>query len=304
MHTYYYHLYGLTVASPIAFPEAIEIPFPDTVDATFTFSAPPEWVLNEYRDGKYASVTESVMWFRLENELLIYVANGKDVRIHLLDKEIDPVRMRSYILSGALTFLLFQHNYLLIHGSALVYKNKVFIISGPSGSGKSTTALELLQQDSVLFASDDICAVRNLHNDTILFPGPPWQKVCADVQARTSDNAYTYINEMDGKFGRRLSSGFITEPTPVGGMFIISKASCDTPSITEITGVEKLHALTHNLFRGELLHTLGITPQRMAQFLDTVGHFPIYQINRPEHKDTLQAVSGFITTNMKNITKM
>ncbi len=304
MHTYYYRLYGLTVASPIAFPEAIEIPSPNVVDATLTFAPPPEWVLNEYKDGKYASVKETVMWFRLEDELLIYVANGTEVRVHLLDKNIDPVRMRSYILSGALTFLLFQHNYLLIHGSALVYENKVFIISGPSGSGKSTTALELLQQDSVLFASDDICAVRNLTNDTILFPGPPWQKVCADVQARTPNEAYTYIHEMDGKFGRRLSTGFITEPAPVGGMFIISKTSCDIPSIKELTGVEKLHALTHNLFRGELLHTLGITPQRMTQFLDTVSHFPIYQIDRPEHKDTLQTVSEFIIANMKNITKM
>lgn len=304
MNTYYYHIYGLTLASPIEFPEALEVASPKTIDASLSFSAPPDWVLQEYKEGKYASVKQNVMWFRLEEELLIYVANGSDVRVHLLNPNIDPVRMRSYILSGALTFLLFQHNYILIHGSALVFGGKVYIISGPSGSGKSTTALELLKQDSVLFASDDICAVQNIGNQTILYPGPPWQKVCADVQAKNTNEAYTYINEMDGKFGRRLPTGYITEPTPVGGMFILSKESCRQPVLTEFTGVNKLHALTHNLFRGELLHLLGITPQRMTQFLETVKHFPIYNITRPENGDTLSSITQLLLSCIKNITNL
>ena len=299
MSTYYYHLYGLTIASPIEFPEAVEVFSPHSVDATLTFSPPPDWVLQEYHDGKYASITESVMWFRLEDELLIYVANGNEVRIHLLTSKIDPIRMRSYILSGALTFLLFQHHYLLVHGSAIVSNGKVYIISGPSGSGKSTTALELLKQSPVLFASDDICALRNIGTESLLYPGPPWQKVCADVQARTAQEQYTYINEAGGKYGRRLTNGFLSVPAPVGGMFIISKEECITPSITEITGIEKLHALTHNLFRGELLNLLGITPQRMTQFLDTVTHFPIYSITRPGNLNTLSTITGYILSRIQ-----
>lgn len=298
MKTYYYHMYGLTIASPIEFPEAVEVFSPEKIDATFTFCPPPEWVLAEYADGKYASVTENVMWFRLENELLIYVAGGNDVRIHLLDPDIEPNRMRTYILSGALTFLLFQHRFLLIHGSAVVVNGKVYIVSGPSGSGKSTTALELLKQESVLFASDDICAVQNVNEVSLLYPGPPWQKVCADVQARTPEHTYTHLREVGDKFGRRLTEGYITEPTVVGGMFIISKESCDAPSITELTGVEKLHALTHNLFRGELLHVLGITPERMTQMLEAVSHFPIYAISRPTGKDTLAEVTSLITAQL------
>lgn len=298
MNTYYYHLYGLTLASPIEFPEAPEVTAPQTVDATLSFSPPPESVLNECREGKFGAVSDSAMWFRLEEELLIYVTNGNEVRIHLFNKEMDPVRMRSYILSGALTFLLLQHDYLIIHGSALVFDNKVYIISGPSGSGKSTTALELLKQDSVLFASDDICAVKNIGDQTILYPGPPWQKVCADVQARAESEQFTFINEVGGKYGRRLKSGFITSPTPVGGMFIISKENCEHPDITEINGIEKLHALTHNLFRGELLHLLGITPKRMTQFLETVKHFPIYQITRPENGDTLSAITKLLLSHI------
>lgn len=295
MHTYYYHMYGLTIASPIEFPESYEISSPERVDATFTFCPPPDWVLEEYHAGKYASINENIMWFRLEDELLIYVANGSDVRIHLLCPEIEPNRMRSYILSGALTFLLFQHHFLLIHGSAIVSKQKVYLISGPSGSGKSTTALELLKQGSIQFASDDICAVRNINNQSLLYPGPPWQKVCFDVQARTSEHTYTHLQEVGDKFGRRLTDGYITTPTPIGGMFIISKESCEELSITELSGVEKLNALTHNLFRGELLHVLGITPQRMTQMLETVNHFPIYEISRPERKDTLLEITTLIT---------
>lgn len=294
MQTYYYHLYGLTIASPMEFPEALEVTQPTQVDAYFSFTPPPEWVLDEYKDGKYASITDDIMWFRLEDELLIYVANGNEVRIHLLKKDIDLLRLRSYILSGALTFLLFQHHYLLVHGSALFSDGKVYIISGPSGSGKSTTALELLKRPEILFASDDICAIRNINGQTLLYPGPPWQKVCADVQARETENTYVYLDEVGGKYAHRLTEGFITEPTPVGGMFTISKENCNAPSITEITGVEKLHTLTHNLFRGELLNILGNMPQRMMQMLEAINRFPIYNIERPADKDTLQEVTKLI----------
>ncbi len=294
MHTYYYQLYGLTIASPLEFPEALEIPQPKQVDATFFLSPPPEWVLQEYEEGKYASITENIMWFRLEKELLIYVENGKEVRIHLLKENMDPLRLRSYILSGALTFLLFQHNYILVHGSALVSEGKVYLISGPSGSGKSTTALELLKRPEILFASDDICAIQNVNGETLLYPGPPWQKVCADVREKDTRNNYVYLDEVGGKYAHRLTDDFITDPLPVGGMFIISRTNCEAPSITEVTGVEKLHTFTHNLFRGELLNLLGNKPQKMIQMLEAINRFPLYDIERPEGKDTLAQITRLI----------
>ena len=136
---YYYRLYGMLLESELCFPEADELTPPVTPDATLTLGMPPEWVVTEYRQGKFSSITEQVMWFRLYDELLVYVEQGSKAIVWKLDPALDEVRMRTYLLSGAITFLLLQRGYLLIHGSALCCKDKAYLISGPSGSGKSTT---------------------------------------------------------------------------------------------------------------------------------------------------------------------
>lgn len=300
---YYYVLYGLTVASPIIFPEAVEIASPLKIDAFITFRTPPQWVINEYSEGKYASISDNIMWFRLNNEILIYVENGSDIRVWVLDSDIPNIRLRSYILTGAMTFLMFQRQYLVIHGSAVAYKNKAYIISGPSGSGKSTTTLGLLNLPSVQFATDDICAVKIRDGISTLFPGPPWQKVCEDVKLNDSNSTYYHLGK-ENKYARRLTDNYISGQLPVGGMFIISKNDSFTHynnniSLQEITGFNKLKALTCNLFRGELLNILGISPERMQCFVDCAASFPIYEITRPAKTDTKDTILQLIINKLE-----
>ena len=262
---------------------------------------PPEWVVTEYRQGKFSSITEQVMWFRLYDELLVYVEQGSKAIVWKLDPALDEVRMRTYLLSGAITFLLLQRGYLLIHGSALCCKDKAYLISGPSGSGKSTTALHLMKQPGILFASDDICAIRTENGQSILYPGPPWQRVCADVMRRNPDSEYTYIQEADEKYGRKLTASYCREPLPVAGMFTIYRDNCEELSCEELSGSEKLQVLTHNLFRGELLNLLGITPARMTQFLSAVTSFPIYKIARPQNRDTTKEILEIISKYINDV---
>ncbi|MBQ6787605.1 MAG: hypothetical protein IJO85_07780 [Lachnospiraceae bacterium] len=298
---FYYKLYGLTVASEIEFTEAIPCEEMEETDAVIAFAEPPEWVMEQYHEGKYSSLSMDVMWFRLEDEMLIYVEKGRDVRVKLLDDKMDRVRMRSYILSGAMTFLMMQHNYVLIHGSALVYQDKAFIVSGCSGSGKSTTALELLKRPDILFASDDICAVKIVENQCLLYPGPPFQKVCEDVKERENEHEYIYLEEAGGKFGRKLQQGYVTKPLEITGMFILEKSETEQLKMTSYKGVEALHALTHNMFRGELWNILGITPQRLQQFMKVANSLAIYKVERPVNSDTVNERCDMIMAEIQKI---
>ena len=199
---YYYRLYGMLLESELCFPEADELTPPVTPDATLTLGMPPEWVVTEYRQGKFSSITEQVMWFRLYDELLVYVEQGSKAIVWKLDPALDEVRMRTYLLSGAITFLLLQRGYLLIHGSALCCKDKAYLISGPSGSGKSTTALHLMKQPGILFASDDIrdlpgsgyarmsCdAIRTVN---IPISGKPMRNTGENLQTPTTGNRFPW----------------------------------------------------------------------------------------------------------------
>lgn len=298
---HYYKVYGLTIACPIAFPEMREISTPVVIDAEIFFSEPPAWVLQEYQAGKYSSITKDIMWFRLNDELLIYVEYGNKVFVWQMEEDLDPVYMRSYILTGAMTFLLLQRDYVLIHGSGLVHNGNAFIISGPSTSGKSTTALNLLEYPNIQFATDDICALQVTSTSCILYPGPPFQKVCSDVKAKNSKEHYTYLPEPGGKYSRQLSEKVVETPVSVSSMFILTKTHSDKLNTRELSGVNKLHALTHNLFRGELLHIIGITPQKMLQLTTTAKSFPILEIERPDNLDTTQEIVGFIHSYIEKI---
>lgn len=286
---HYYHLYGLTIECPIPLPEAVEMTaIPEKVDAFMRFAMPPAWVLEEYRSGKYASINENAMWYRIEDDFLMYVENGKDVCIWVINDAVSDLRLRAYILTGAMTFLLLQRNFLLIHGSALVKDGTAFLISGPSGSGKSTTALELLKDEEISFASDDICAIEVTPTACTLFPGPPLQKVCPDVVEREPDEDYIELDEFCGKYGKRLTGGYEKKPLPVSTLFLITKSENDITnpdtaivSIKEITGFEKVTRLTQNLFRGELLNILGVGPNRMQQFLAASKQIRIFEVIRP-----------------------
>lgn len=300
---YCYHLYGLKITAPVSFPEVPETDAfePADADACMSFDAPPDWVLEQYRAGRFSDISRDVMWFRLYDEVLIYVEGGRDVRILKLDDSIAESRLHTYILSGAMTFLLLQRGHIPIHGSAVSLGNKAYIISGSSGSGKSTTALELLQTPDFRFASDDICAVRLTEGRALLCPGPPWQRVCRDVAGRYSGYTYTPIEEQDCKFGRRLTDGYLTDPAPVGGMFILSRQDCFCPQLTPLSGEQKFQALTHNLFRGELHHLLGLTPEKMLQLFALTNSFPIYELKRPAGQNTLARVCSLIQDEIRRL---
>ena len=294
MNKHYYHTYGLTVSSEISFFEMEELPEQARVDADIVVGMPPEWVINEYKEGSFSSIRETVMWFRLYDELLIYVENGNHAIVWPINPKISESQLHTFTLSGVFTFLLFQRGYLCVHGSALAYKNRAFIVSGPSGSGKSTTALELLKLNDILFLSDDICPLKKVGSQHLLFPGPPWQKVCNDVMEREPGFDYSYLEESGGKYGRHLFEKYVTTPLPICAMFIITKADCPNVRIEELNGQQKLKAFTQNLFRGELLNILGVTPQRMIQMLEIINGFSIYRIYRPLQGDTLKNVTDII----------
>ena len=296
--TRFYKLYGLLVESEIEFVEAEEVTATSESDAVIRLGLPPEWVIREYKEeGKFSSLSDQCAWFRVYEEILIYVENGRNAVVWVLNESMSKEYLNTYVLSGVFTFLMFQRGYVVIHGSALEYKGGVFVVSGPSGSGKSTTAAELLKDDSFRFASDDLSAIRVIDGKCILFPGPPWQKLLPDAHARqedSDDGEYVFLDECGGKFAKRLRSGYINEPTELKHIFYISKEDRDLLKIEEVKGSDALNLLTHNLFRGEIISTLGVSPEKLMNYLAIVSSVKIYDIERPKGKDTLSELTGKI----------
>ncbi|MDL2301711.1 hypothetical protein LJC58_05065 [Lachnospiraceae bacterium OttesenSCG-928-D06] len=292
MKKYYYCLYGQLTESEIELPEALEIPFTEETSVLITLGLPPSWVLDSCKKKEYDYLSEDIMWFYLPGLVLYYVEKGKQITVWKESNKLSDLFLRSYLLGSAFSLLLMQKNILPIHGSALAYGDFAYLISGASGSGKSTTTLELMEQ-GFDFVSDDICPLDLSNSQISLYPGPPWQKVCRDVMER-SEHTYYYIDENRDKFARKLSSGYRVNPLRPKAMFILTPCQTNFASIEELQGINKLHALTHNLYRGEKYHRFGISPKRMQLFLDAAKHLNIYILKRPYGVNSVKQLATII----------
>lgn len=291
---YYYELYGQRVKSQLQLAEAFELPPFEEFDVLIDFGTPPDWV-KKLSQTQCDYLTEDIMWFYLKDMLLFYVEHGNHIRITVEDHSLSELTISSYLTGSAFALLMMQKKLVPVHGSALSLNDKACILSGPSGSGKSTTALELMKQ-GYLFMADDIAAIAfDEEHVPLLYPGPPWQKVCGDLLTDSEKKLeYHFIDENRNKYARRLKDGYQSKPLRPTALFIILKEECPQVSITELNGIDKLHALTHNLYRGDIYHRFGISPERMQLFLNLAKELHIYHIYRPNGKDTLQQITSLI----------
>ena len=292
-HFYYYELYGQRVKSELFLAEAEPLAEFTDYDVLIDIGPPPDWVRTLCKT-QYDYLTEEVMWFYLEELLLFYVEHGNHIRIYKEDPAIQDITISSYLNGSAFSLLLMQKKIIPIHGSALSYKDKACIISGPSGSGKSSTAMELMKKD-FLFMADDIAAITmTKEHGPILHPGPPWQKMCGNQLSPEEKDAYLFIDENRDKYARRLQSSYEKRSLPPVALFIILKEEREDLLIQKLQGVEKLHALTHNLYRGDIYHRFGVSPERMQFFLNLAKSMEIYHILRPMGKDTLHDITELV----------
>ncbi|MBQ8822002.1 MAG: hypothetical protein IJZ82_05125 [Lachnospiraceae bacterium] len=294
---YYYKLYGLTVSSELPLQEANELCetfSPQDIDVTIRLTPPPASVLESAHGGQVDYLTEEVMWFYLKDMVLFYTEKGNLIHVWIEDPTLPAKSITAYLLGSAFSLILMQRGILPIHGSSLRCNDSAFIISGGSGSGKSTTTFNMMNM-GYDFLSDDISAVSYQDGQAFLHPGPPWQKLCRNiVEADAHPEKYIYIDEHRGKYARKLDNDYSCNTYRLLHMFIITVGTTSAPSLRKLEGIEKLHFLTNNLYRGEIYHRFGLSPQRKQLFLDIISHINMYVITRPALGDSTTAVARLI----------
>jgi len=78
-------------------------------------------------------------------------------------------------LSNLLASLLLQNNGIILHASACLIEDKVYIFMGPHGAGKSTIVRMLRERFSIV--SDDLIYVKKLRNMYVAYQSPVIEKV-------------------------------------------------------------------------------------------------------------------------------
>ncbi len=288
---YYYKIYGLYVEADYQFKELFPIDKPLHIDiyiknTDLSHILKPDHAPNA--DDKFCHVCDYK-----DNAITyifpyqgVFIAKDANTIQYYLTPSCSHIFATHFMLCFCFGALLRQRNTLALHGSGIIYKNKMLSISGESGSGKSSLADSLLSKGGHFLADDAIAlSIETANNHTVFIANPtmPFRKLCIDALKDYDLSRLIKLESTEkNKYAMPISKAdFYNIKTPLDGIFIIEKASVNAPTIREITGADKLTYITKNLYQRKIYDNLGLKKEIFTKCILLANCVPIYVISRP-----------------------
>ena len=179
-----------------------------------------------------------------------------------------------------------------VHCSALRSDKGAVLIAGTPGAGKSSAARKLIEKGLRLMA-DDVAAARFENNECMIYPAFPFQKLCSnEIDKRGIDRkTLIYINEDKDKYLVPVRDIFESEPAKLRAFFYIIKGQMEELKIQKLTGFDCFVSIKDNLFLHKLRGDWETIPEVINLCMKIASSCPVYIIVRPEHEDTLDAIT-------------
>lgn len=252
---YTYRAFGLIISSEIEIPEFNSATGKSQVE--ITMDKIPENIPNIYKQGFRFQIAKNEFLLRFKTWAEFYVKDGEKIIIQPQDG-VDERDVRVFLLSPVMGILLHQRKLLPIHTSGICYKKQAVLFAGNSGSGKSTLALAMNKHFGFRLISDDITAVSEENEKTVVHSSFPSIKLWQDSLEmfeipieeipviRKDVLKYWYDNSAEYYEGKLIPSH----------LFFIEPADVKQISVAVIKGAEKFNLLRQNIFRKNMVDDL------------------------------------------------
>ncbi len=296
---YFYQIYGLKVSSNFEIPEAMSIPTAEVVDVVIEEGTVPHEELVAAKAGKLCRLDTEIAWFYLEQMGMFYVEKGRHIIVWKESDVLTDLSRNSYVTGTTFGLLLFQRGLVPIHSGAMVKNKKAVIVVGDSGAGKSTLCNHL-QEEGFSFLSDDVSVVEKHGEHFVVQPAFPQQKLCKDAVLRKGYplEDLIYIDEYRDKYAIRLRDGFEKEACPIAFLLELIVTDEKDLRIEEVTGLQKIGMLRHNIYRKEAWKEMGMSKEAQSTMMEIVNTVPMFRVFRPREGIHLQAITSWIQNRM------
>jgi hypothetical protein len=259
---YHYRIFGLKASSEYELPELEIMEPPEPPDIRILLGETPQSLPEATVAHPRLQIATQSLVLRVQAVGDFWVRNGDEITLNPI-AGAPPENVRLFLLGSAFGALLHQRGILPIHGSALVFQKRAFILTGDTGAGKSTLAAALVRKGCKIL-TDDIAAITFAPDGTPwVQPAYPQQKLWSDSATALDLSIGRLIRVMGGeeKYAVPSVERYHSKPEALMEVFHLSKPGekhTEKICLSPIRGVEKVSLMISNVYRAYFAKGLGV----------------------------------------------
>ncbi|MCU4930815.1 hypothetical protein OB999_18900 [Bacillus cereus] len=303
---FYYHIYGLNIASKIELPvgiegtqESVQVP-KMKIDLYFEIDdkfiqSPSTEMFNDYvkaEAGKYKYVNCLTGEYEIN-------AEGTYVSLSRFTNCKSLKDAGACFIGVIFPYILQIKEMVPIHASGVATETGVWGIMAGPGVGKSTTQISLLKKNMKFF-TDDVIPLVIKESVVLAYPGYPALKLSENSLKFANEEQFTSISLLTENSTKYVCSLYkdnvCKDPLMLKGLFLLKPNQDKTKGIeiSKLTGYEKLINLMANVFTLSIMNNNSNTQYLDVFSSNVFNNIPVYSINYPKEFSYLDNVTDKI----------
>jgi len=286
---YSYHIYGLNIESEL---ELIQLlpSIQQKADVSIRLGAIEDKPTIPEDAWRAKWVEKNNACYVFEDIGAFLMQHGQVITIDLC-KNANMVEVGHALLGIALSVILQQRGYLILHSSLIEIEGHAVGFLGHSGNGKSSLATMMIESGYKLI-SDDLAVINlDLTEQITVYSGFPQTKLWPDFADSIGINAEELPLVMATIDKRtRLIPQYFTEQleTPIDSFYILDQG--DNLEITDVKGHQCIIELVEYSYDIDFTNLIGGLPTHFKQCTQLAQNITIKRLTRPWSLDLMPDV--------------
>ena len=279
-----HRVYGLTVATWIAFPE-LECASADApVDAVFRLGeVPPELGESKSNGARFQAAPGRLLAW-IDGVARYLAVDGREIIVQPEPSAIEG-DLRALLLCSPMGGLLHQRGLLPLHASAIATPRGAVVFMGNSGRGKSTLAAHFRQRGFKVLADDIAVVTFDAGGRPQVQPGLPQFKLWPNSVSELGEEAGSLPRLRPQMEKRTLAfpDSFCRESLPLARLYAL-EADNQSPDIHlhPQPVLDRVRLLLDHTYRAQYLPGLGIQKAHFQSLSRVAAAVPVVRVTRPD----------------------
>ena len=295
MSNYFYQAYRLSIISEIqidAFQEVEKFPPNENIltiqqsDVDFQgHHFKDDFVIREHTTKGFLYVLKNIVAFLIT-----------DKRITIYPMLNNSKVWQSFLIGGAMSVVLLNRNYFLLHGSAIEKNDAAYLFLGESGTGKSSIVAALSKLNCSII-TDDLCVLSEKGNQTQIGSGTRQVRLLKETVEALELDSITAIKHPNVQL--KYAYNYENIPKKNSKVKCIVELAVDSSiqpnvKLEKVTSFERIALLKRNIYKEKLSSIVKGNQFGFKVIMNVINDVEYYRLIRKSVNYPLDEMADFL----------